>query len=137
MGIPQIDKSSYLRGLLILARKSSYISPSQKQFIMNAGNRLGFSSAFCEETLKSLLYNHCLCDDPIKFENSDVAKSFIADGLKLTITGKRISQAGLNWLRRSSKLNNIDRDWFENQFNQFELLQDSTVITQLTLYSLI
>ena len=137
MGIALIDKSYYLRGLLILARKGNYISPLQKEFILSAGRRLGFSSEFCEETLNSLLHNHCLCDDPIKFESDTVAKSFIADGLKLACSGRRISLAELNWLRRSSKLNNVDKEWFDKQLKRFELLLDSSSQIQLTLYSLI
>jgi len=137
MGIPLIDKSYYLRGLLILARKGNYISPTQKEFILNAGNRLGFSKDFCEETLESLLYNHCLCDDPVKFESDTVAKSFIADGIKLACLGSKISQSELNWLKRSSKLNNIAKEWFDKQLKQFELVQNSSVSAQLTLYSLL
>ena len=37
MGIALIDKSSYLRGLLVLARKDNHISEIQKTIILKAG----------------------------------------------------------------------------------------------------
>ncbi|MFC2119625.1 hypothetical protein ACFLQ4_01000 [Bacteroidota bacterium] len=137
MSITLIDKSSYLRGLLILARKDNNISKIQKTIILNAGKRLGFSSEFCEENLNTLLYNKCLCEDPIKFNSYAVAKSFIADGLKLTCSGKSIIDAELNWLRQAAEINSIDLKWFNEQVKKYSYLINTDVPTQLTLYSII
>ena len=137
MNIPLIDKSRYLRGLLILARKSNHISKIQKLIILNAGKRLGFSSEFCEEILKTILRNECLCEDPIKFENHTVAESFISDGLKLTCSGKLIIAAELNWLRESAEINSVDMKWFERQVSICGTLINQQLPAQLTLYSII
>lgn len=137
MGIPLIDKSNYLRGLLILARKNNHISSIQKTIILSAGKRLGFSSEFCEETLDTILQNHCLCEEPVKFENFTVAQSFIADGLKLSCTGKKITKSELNWLIQSGRLNNVSMSWFEKQLANFKYSDDYSIQTQLTLYSII
>ncbi len=137
MNIALIDKSSYLRGLLILARKNNHISKIQKTIILQAGKRLGFSSSFCEEILNTLLHNACLCEEPIKFDSYAVAQSFIADGLKLTCSGKSIIDAELNWLRRSAEINSIDLKWFNEQVKNCSCLINTNVPTQLTLYSII
>ena len=137
MSITLIDKSSYLRGLLILARKDNNISKIQKTIILNAGKRLGFSSEFCEENLNTLLYNECLCDEPIKFNSNAVSKSFIADGLKLTCSGKLITDAELKWLRQAAEINSVDLKWFNEQVEKFSYLINTDVPTQLTLYSII
>jgi len=137
MSIALIDKSSYLRGLLILARKDNHISKIQKTIILKAGKWLGFSSEFCEENLNTLLYNKCLCEDPIKFNTHAVAKSFIADGLKLTCSGKSIIDAELNWLRQAAEINSIDLNWFNEQVKKYSYLINTDVPTQLTLYSII
>jgi len=137
MNIPLIDKSSYLRGLLILARKDNQISNIQKAMILSAGKRLGFSSEFCEDTLKTLLFNRCLCDNPIKFENYNVAQSFVEDGLRLTCTGKKICKAELNWLRRSAKINDLSLNWFEKELLKYEMLSGNIMHTQLALNSII
>jgi len=137
MSIAVIDKSSYLKGLLILARKDKNISKIQKTIILDAGKRLGFSSEFCKENLNTLLHNNCLCEDPIKFNSHTVAKSFIADGLKLTCSGKSIIDAELNWLRQAAEINSIDLKWFNEQVKKYSYLINTDVPAQLTLYSII
>jgi hypothetical protein len=137
MDIPLIDKSNYLRGLLILARKDNHISKIQKSIILEAGRRLGFSSEFCEEILKTLLQNQCLREEPIMFENQTVARSFIEDGLKLTCSGKSIIDAEFNWLKRSAEINSVNMKWFNEQVKNCSCLIHSHVPTQLTLYSII
>jgi hypothetical protein len=137
MNIPLVDKSNYLRGLLILARKDNHISKIQKTIILEAGKRLGFSSEFCEEILKTLLQNQCLCEEPIMFENRTVAQSFIEDGLKLTCSGKSIIDSEYNWLKRSAEINSVDMKWFNDEVKNCSCLVHSRVPTQLTLYSII
>ena len=137
MSIAVVDKSSYLKGLLILARKDKIISEIQKTIILDAGKRLGFSSEFCEENLNTLLHNECLCEDPVKFNSYTVAKSFIADGLKLTCSGKSIIDEELDWLRQAAEINSIDLKWFNEQVKKYSHLINADVPTQLTLYSII
>lgn len=137
MNITLIDKSSYLRGLMVLAKKDNHISKIQETIILKAGKRLGFSSEFCQEILNTLLYNECLCEEPIKFNSYAVAKSFIADGLKLTCSGKSIIDAELNWLRQAAEINSVDLKWFNEQLENCRCLINTEVPTQLTLYSII
>ena len=137
MNIALVDKSNYLRGLLILTRKDNNISKIQKSIILKAGKRLGFSSEFCEEILNTLLYNEFLCDEPIKFNSYAVAKSFIADGLKLTCSGKSIIDAELKWLMQAAKINSVGLEWFNEQVKNYSCLINTHVPTQLTLHSII
>jgi len=137
MNIALVDKSNYLRGLLILTRKDYNISKIQKTIILKAGKRLGFSSEFCEEILDTLLYNECLCEEPIKFNSYAVAKSFIADGLKLTCSGKSIIDAELQWLRQAAEINSVESNWFNQQVKNYSCLINTHVPTQLTLHSII
>ena len=137
MNIPLMDKSSYLRGLLILAKKDNHISPLEKTIIYKAGIRLGFSSEFCTESLKTLFQNKCLCDDPIKFINYKVAKSFISDGLTLASAGKLISPSQLRWLIKSAEINGINVAWFKAELLKHERKTRHLDPTQLTLYSII
>lgn len=137
MTIPLIDKSSYLRGLLVLAKKDNHLSESEKKIILDAGKRLGFSTDFCEEILITILENECICDEPIQFKNQAVAKSFIADGIKLSLSGKQITEEELNWLRKSAEVNNIGKRWFDKQVLNYEYMINSPTFGQLTLYSII
>ena len=137
MTIALIDKSRYLRGLLILARKDNDISKIKKTIILEAGKRLGFSSEFCEEILNILLHNECLCEEPAKFNSYAVAQAFIADGIILSFSGKSIIDAELNWLRQAAEINSIDLKWFNEQVKKYSYLINTDVPTQLTLYSII
>ena len=137
MNIALVDKSNYLRGLLILTRKDNNISKIQKTIILKAGKRLGFSSEFCEEILDTLLYNECLCEEPIKFNSYAVVKSFIADGLNLTCSGKSIIDAELQWLRQAAEINSVESNWFNQQVSNYSCLINTQVPSQLTLHSII
>jgi hypothetical protein len=137
MNIALVDKSSYLRGLLILARKDNNISKIQKTIILKAGKQLGFSSEFCEDILDTLLYNECLCLEPIKFNSCAVAQSFVADGLKLTCSGKSIMDEELEWLWKAAEINSVDLKWFNEQVKNYSCLINTQVPTQLTLHSII
>jgi len=137
MNISLIDKSSYLRGLLILAKKDNHISQFEESIIYNAGIRLGFSSAFCKEIIKTLLHNECLCDDPIKFVDYKVAQSFISDGLILSSAGKLISPAQLIWLNKSALVNGINLKWVKEEILKSERMKNHPDSTHLKLYSII
>ena len=55
MQIPQLDRSNYLKGLLITARKDEQLTDSEKNMIRKLSERLGFSLDFFEETINNLL----------------------------------------------------------------------------------
>jgi len=137
MDIPLIDKSSYLRGLLVLAKKDNHVSENEKKIILEAGKRLGFSTSFCSEILETILQNECVCDEPVLFADQTVAKSFIADGIKLGLSGKRITEEELNWLKKSAEINKISKGWFDKQVANFEYMIQNPSLAQLTLYSII
>ena len=91
MQIPQLDRSNYLKGLLITARKDEQLTDSEKNMIRKLSERLGFSIDFFEETINNLLENKYIKDDPIVFSEQNIAKSFIEDGLRLSLIDKSVS----------------------------------------------
>ena len=88
MKIPDVDRSKYLRGLLIVARMDKQISESDNKIITNTAKHLGFSSDFYDEVLNTLLFNEYICNDPVSFETSYLAKHFLTDAIKLAGTNK-------------------------------------------------
>ncbi|GBD86748.1 hypothetical protein BMS3Abin03_00672 [bacterium BMS3Abin03] len=136
MAIPLRDKSNYLRGLLILARKDNCISDSDKAIIIKAAEWLGFSSDFCNEILKTLLENEFIESEPVKFMNHTVAQSFISDGLKLVCSNKLTGDVELLWLRKTAEINYISQDWCDMELAHCQCYIRSTIPTQLTLYSI-
>ncbi len=112
------DKSNYLKGLLITARKDNQLTETEKKIIRGIANKLGFASDFYEDTLKTLLANKYILDDPIIFSDKKIAESFVTDGLKLVYADNMISDTEVNWLRTTAKANDISEEWFEEKLKK-------------------
>ncbi len=115
MELTQIDKSNYLKGLLIVAKKDNQLSDPEKTMLKNTAKELGFAKDFYEDTIRNLLSNKYIAEDPIKFSEPKVAESFISDGLKLAFADNQVSEKEISWLRATASENNLDDDWFENK----------------------
>ena len=137
MEIPQLDRSSYLKGLLITARKDNQLTESEISIIKKFATRLGFSADFLEETISNLLENKYITEEPIKFSNKNIAKSFIEDGLKLALSDDVIGKDELAWLNATSKANGIDEDWVNKKMNEIQSKPNLIGKTEFALFSLI
>ena len=120
MEIPQIDRSSYLKGLLITARKDNQLSVAEISIIKKMATRLGFSLDFFNETISNLLENKYITEEPIKFSKQDIAKSFIEDGLKLALSDDNISEDETNWLKGTAKENGLDEEWVNKKMKEIQ-----------------
>lgn len=120
MDIPQIDRSSYLKGLLITARKDNQLNEEEVSIIKKLSKSLGFSSDFFEETITHLLENKYITDEPIKFSKQSIARSFIHDGLMLAFADRVISEGEIEWLKQTAMINGIEGEWFNKKLNEFQ-----------------
>lgn len=120
MEIPQLDRSSYLKGLLITARKDKQLSETEISIIKKIAKRLGFSSDFFEETISNLLHNKYITEEPIKFSKQDIAKSFIEDGLKLALSDDTITEDETIWLKNTAQENGIDEEWVNKKMKEIQ-----------------
>jgi len=118
--IPQLDRSCYLKGLLITARKDNQLSESEISIIKKIATRLGFSSDFFEETISHLLENKFITEEPIKFSKQNIAKSFIEDGLKLALSDESVTDDEMNWLKDTAKENGLDEEWFNKKMKDIQ-----------------
>jgi tellurite resistance protein len=118
--IPQLDRSSYLKGLLITARKDNQLSETEISIIKKIATRLGFSSDFFEETISNLLHNKYITEEPIKFSRQDIAESFIEDGLKLALSDDTITEEETKWLKNTAKENGIDEIWIDKKMKEIQ-----------------
>jgi len=131
------DKSSYLKGLLIIAKKDSVLAESEEIIIRQLAKRLGFSESFYEETLQSLLSNEYLSEDPLKFSDEKLSHSFIIDGLMLAYSDNDLDEREIDWLRQTAELNNINVKWFEDKDKEVQRNSIAGVKTEFALYSII
>lgn len=132
-----LDKSNYLKGLLIIARKDNQLAESEKDILRRIAEKLGFASDFYEETIKNLLVNEHINDEPIKFSNKKIASSFISDGIKLAFSDKIIYDAEISWLKATAVENSLDEEWFNKEFENIKEETNLSLKSDLTLYSII
>ena len=137
MEIPQLDRSNYLKGLLITARKDKQLAESEILIIKKLATRLGFSSDFFEETITHLLENKYITEEPIKFSNPDIAKSFIEDGLKLALSDGTVIGDEIYWLKETAKVNDINLDWVDKKHEELESKKNLLGKFDFALFSII
>ena len=137
MEFPLLDKSNYLKGLLIIARKDNQLAESEKNILKSIAQRLGFASDFYDETIKNLLLNKHISDEPIKFSNEKIAVSFISDGLKLAFSDKKIHGDEMDWLKATAIKNSLEENWFNKELEKTRNDSNQLVQSDLTLYSII
>ncbi|HSP87218.1 MAG TPA: hypothetical protein VLN45_03740 [Ignavibacteriaceae bacterium] len=137
MQIPAIDKSNYLKGLLITARKDKKLAESEKKIIMGIAERLGFAKDFYEEVINSILGNKYIDETPIKFNDSKVAESFIIDGLRLSWSDNPFEAGEIEWLRKTANENGLTDKWFDEKLQSLKTHKGNFLITDFALLSII
>ena len=115
------DKSNYLKGLLILARKDDMLVDNERDFIRSVARKFGFSKDFYEDVLKSLMTNKYIVDDPIIFSSKQIAELFLDDGIKLAFSDEVMHDNELHWLKVIAKANNIDDKVFESLLLKYQI----------------
>jgi hypothetical protein len=135
--IPQIDRSNYLKGMLITARKDNQLNETEISIIKKFAKRLGFSSDFYEETISHLLENKYITEEPIKFSSQDIAKSFIEDGLKLALSDDKIGNAEINWLKVTANANGVEEELVDKKMKEIQSKPHLLAKMDFALFSLI
>ncbi|MCW9096483.1 MAG: hypothetical protein OQJ93_03760, partial [Ignavibacteriaceae bacterium] len=96
------------------------LAESEITIIKKLAARLGFSSDFFEETISHLLENKYITEEPIKFSNQEIAKSFLEDGLKLALSDEITTEKEMSWLRDTANENGIGEAWFNKKFKELQ-----------------
>ena len=120
MEMNHLDKSNYLRGLLLLIGKDKKITIEEKEIVINIGTNLGFAKDFCKTAIDELLENEHIVDTPPMFSDQSVAKEFITDGLKIAFADKKLHMFELQWLIAIAKSNNISHEWVAGQLDFYQ-----------------
>ena len=122
MELTLLDKSNYLRGLLILIGKDKNIAIKEKELFLRLSKTLGFSEEFCNNAVNELLVNNYIIEDPPKFSDVEIAKAFLKDGIQLAFADGSLHLYEMNWLNFVGDKNNVDPDWRVEQLNDFKKL---------------
>ena len=137
MEIPQIDRSNYLKGLLITARKDEQLAESEKEILKTISERLGFSKDFFEETITTLLANKYITEEPPKFSNNKISQSFVTDALRLALSDNKVGNTELEWVYTVAKANGITSEWVDKKLEELKSKPHLIGNLELALYTIL
>ncbi len=137
MEIPFIDRSLYLKGLLITAKRDNRLTNQEKNIIRKIAEKLGFASDFYEDTMKSMLANKYISDEPLKFSDPKIAESFISDAFRLALSDGNVCDAERVWLKRTAQLNNLNELWVDDQLSILKSANKNLSYNDFALLSII
>jgi len=119
MNITILDKSLYLKGLLLLISKDKIITESEKKYVMEAGRSLGFEDRFCENAISEILENDYIDQTPPKFSSREIAEYFINDGFTIALSDYDLHAEELKWLHITANENLISGLEFNHMIREF------------------
>ena len=137
MNIPLIDRSNYLKGLFITAKLDKELSQKEKDILKKISNKLGFATDFYDETVRSLLSNKYIKEEPIIFSDKEIAISFINDAIKLACSNNVVTEEEINWLKNTALANNLDSEIVEKELKLYQESPGSFLRKDFALFSII
>ncbi len=120
MELTLLDRSNYLKGLLVVAKKDNQLTDPEKIILKGIAKRLGFATDFYEDTIRSLLTNKYISEKPIKFSNKKIAESFVSDGLNLAFSDQLPAEKEIDWLRSTASVNDLNDEWFNQKIKNIK-----------------
>jgi len=112
MKISLIDRSLYLKGLMLLIRKDREIRDEERNVMLCIGKMLGFDNGFCEKAIDDILHNKYVVDEPPYFSNVDVASHFLLDALRIAIADGEVHEKEVQWVKAVAVANGIEEELF-------------------------
>ncbi len=115
MGITQVEKSNYYKGLLILIGKDRIIDSRERALMLEIGKILDFERRFCEAAIDDLLRNAHIADDPVTFSDRGIAESFLRDAVRLALVDEELHPHELAWLKAVTRVNGLTDAWLDEE----------------------
>jgi len=115
-----VDKSNYLRGLLILIRKDKNVWDHEMKLFFEEGKSLGFDKSFCEESLNSLLLNININLQPPMFFSKNIAKKLLIKGIQVINDDLKIHPEKIAFLETVAKNNGLLQEWQTDLIKKIE-----------------
>ena len=93
-----------------------------------------FDRKFCEDAINEILLNTYVSDEPPRFDDINLAESFLLDGLKIACSDNDLNSEELKFLSLTVDLNNVDPVWFNEKVDEFQKIEiDTSDLTDLNL----
>ena len=104
------DKENYARGLLQLLHNSSHVSEELKQQIKMLFEKLELQESYYNQVMQELEAGGPLIEKPGIFTNTEIAKCFIKDCIRIASLDKSLNIFELQWLVMACTVNNLSVD---------------------------
>jgi len=137
MNIPLIDRSNYLKGLFITAKLDKELTIKEKDILKKISDKLGFANDFFQESIRSLLTNKYINEEPIIFSDEEIARSFLNDAIKLACANDLVTEAEIVWLKNTANANNIKNEFVDNELKTYQESPKSFLSKDFALFSII
>ncbi|NLT49367.1 MAG: TerB family tellurite resistance protein [Ignavibacteria bacterium] len=102
-----IDKSNFIKGLLVLITKDKKISDKERNLLKEIGTSMGFSAEFLDEAIDEALNNEYISHDPPKFNNNSLAAEFLEKGFHISFCDHSFDKDEIKFLMETAEINNI------------------------------
>jgi hypothetical protein len=119
MTLTDLDKSNYLRGLIILVGIDKQNNENKRKIIKEVAKILGFNQDFVENSLNEIYENKYINKDPPKFSNQVITEIFIRDGIGLASVNKVLHLHDIKWLLNTAVKNNLSEQFFFIELEYF------------------
>lgn len=113
-----LDRSNYLKGLLLLCGKDKKITNAEREFLLRVGKTLSFDQKFTETAIKELLINEHINNDPPLFSQKDYAEAFLRDAITLAFIDEDFNREEFDWILEIAEKNNIANEWLREEITQ-------------------
>jgi hypothetical protein len=110
-----LDRSNYVKGLLLLIGKDKKITDDERDFLHRIGSILSFNKKFIENAINELLENKYLGNEPPFFSQKQYAEAFLRDAIKLGFVDNDLSSKEFDWLQAIAVSNGLSNEWLQNE----------------------
>ena len=114
-----LDRSSYVKGLLLLIGKDKRITDEERDFLHRVGTALSFNKKFIEQAINELFENKYLGNEPPVFSQKQYAEAFLRDAIKLVFVDNELSNEEFDWLQSIAVSNGLSNEWLKNELKYY------------------
>ena len=114
-----LDRSNYVKGLLLLMGKDKKISDDERDFLHNVAETLSFDKKFIDGVINEIFENKFLGDEPPLFSQKQYAEAFLRDAIQLALIDNDLSNAEFDWLQSIAASNDLSDAWLNNEIEYY------------------
>jgi len=114
-----LERSNYVKGLLLLIGKDKKITDSERDFLHNIGKTFSFNKEFIENAMNELLENKYLGNEPPVFSQKQYAEVFLRDAIKLACVDNDLANKEFDWLQSIAVSNGLSNEWLKNELEDY------------------